>query len=303
MSGISTWAGRETTNSIADATSAGSSARPSQCSQSFSSVTTGPGITMVTRTCSSDSSFRSERQNPLTPGRSLSPAEALAETTLFVREGTRGGPTLEDVHAGRADRESLSANVRREPHTRFDGEGASVGGDPFESFLTGTTAYAFVEWLTTTLPFEIRSTGNEESMRYAYDALPAVDRVAFSETVAVRDGPEATFDVVARDQMGQPLFVASLEGGPDPTSAAAIEPFITDASDLCAVEDSLGGAFVVTGSYFESDGLELVREATSRSLLSRDKHRSLVSLTRKNGYHLCLVEAREDALYMTVPEL
>ena len=236
-------------------------------------------------------------------GPSLSPAEALAETTLFVREGTRGGPTLEDVHAGRADRESLSANVRLEPHTRFDGEGASVGGDPFESFLTGTTAYAFVEWLTTTLPFEIRSTGNEESMRYAYDALPAVDRVAFSETVAVEDGPEATFDVVVRDQMGQPLFVASLEGGPDPTSAAAVEPFITDASDLCAVEDSLGGAFVVTGSYFESDGLELVREATSRSLLSRDKHRSLVSLTRKNGYHLCLVEAREDALYMTVPEL
>jgi hypothetical protein len=236
-------------------------------------------------------------------GPSLSPAEALSGTTLFVREGTRGGPTLEDAHAGRADRESLSANVNPEPHTRFDGDGATVDGEPFESFLTGTTAHAFVEWLTTTLPFEIRSTGNEESMRYVYDTLPAVDRVAFSETVTVEDGREATFDAVVRDRMGDPLFVASFEKGPDPTSAAAIEPFITDASDLCAVEDSLGGAFVVTGSYFDSDGLELVREATSRSLLSRDKHRSLVSLTRKNGYHLCLVEARDNALYMTVPEL
>ncbi|PSQ44330.1 hypothetical protein BRD14_01305 [Halobacteriales archaeon SW_5_68_122] len=59
-------------------------------------------------------------------GPSLSPAEALEKTTLFVREGTRGGPTLEDIHAGRADRESLSANVRLEPHTRFNSEGAGV---------------------------------------------------------------------------------------------------------------------------------------------------------------------------------
>ncbi|PSQ37106.1 hypothetical protein BRD05_01260, partial [Halobacteriales archaeon QS_9_70_65] len=36
-----------------------------------------------------------------TAGPSLSPTEALSKTTLFVREGTRGGPTLEDAHQGR----------------------------------------------------------------------------------------------------------------------------------------------------------------------------------------------------------
>ncbi|PSQ12509.1 hypothetical protein BRC99_05265 [Halobacteriales archaeon QS_7_69_60] len=236
-------------------------------------------------------------------GSSLSPAEALSRTTLFVREGTRGGPTLEDVHAGDADRRTLAANVRLELHTRFDEDGVTVDGEPFESFLTDTGAYAFVEWLATTLPFEIRSTDSEEPMQYIYDALPEVDRVFFDETVSVDGDQEVTFDVVVRNRMGDPLFVATLEEGPDPTSAGAIEPFITRASDLCADSDSLGGAFVVTESYFESDGLELAREATSKSLLSREKHRSFVSLTRKDGYHLCLVEAREDALYMTLPEL
>ncbi|PSQ13744.1 hypothetical protein BRD02_12010 [Halobacteriales archaeon QS_8_69_73] len=73
-----------------------------------------------------------------TAGPSLSPTEALSKTTLFVREGTRGGPTLEDVHQGRTDRNALAANVELERHTRFDAAGATVGGEPYEPFLGRT---------------------------------------------------------------------------------------------------------------------------------------------------------------------
>jgi hypothetical protein len=241
-----------------------------------------------------------------TDGPSLSPTEALSKTTLFVREGTRGGPTLQDAHDGRADREALAANVGLERHTRFEEAGATVDGEPFESFLESTQAYEFVEWLVTDLLFEITLTGSEDAMAHLYDALPDVDRVFFEETVTVEDGGEhreVTFDVVVRDRNGEPLFVAALEESREPTPAGAVEPLVTDASDFCAANDSVAGAFAVTASYFEPGALELAREATTGSLLSRDRYRSFVTLTRKNGFHLCLVEARESSLHLALPEL
>ncbi|PSP77943.1 hypothetical protein BRC88_12025 [Halobacteriales archaeon QS_4_69_225] len=241
-----------------------------------------------------------------TPGPSLSPTEALSKTTLFVREGTRGGPTLEDAHQGRTDRDALAANVELERHTRFDAAGATVGGEPYESFLESSRAYRFVRWLTTELPFEIRATDSADAMRHLYDAIPDVDRAFFEETVAVGDGDErreVTFDVVVRDREGEPLVVATLKEGREPTGAAAVEPLVTDVSDFCAANDTVAAAFVVTASYFEADATELAREATSGSLLSRGRYRNFVSLARKNGFHLCFVEGRESSLYMTLPEL
>ena len=241
-----------------------------------------------------------------TAGPSLSPTEALSKTTLFVREGTRGGPTLEDAHQGRTDRNALAANVELERHTRFDAAGATVGGEPYEPFLESSRAYRFVRWVTTELPFEIRATDSADAMRHLYDAIPDADRAFFDETVAVDDGDErreVTFDVVVRDREGEPLVVATLEEGREPTGAAAVEPLVTDVSDFCAVDDTVAAAFVVTASYFEADATELAREATSGSLLSRGRYRSFVSLARKNGFHFCLVEGRESSLHMTLPEL
>ncbi|PSQ37221.1 hypothetical protein BRD05_01105, partial [Halobacteriales archaeon QS_9_70_65] len=114
---------------------------------------------------------------------------------------------------------------------------------------------------------------------------------------------EVTFDVVVRDREGEPLVVATLEEGRDPTGAAAVESLVTNVSDFCAANDTVAAAFVVTASYFEADATELAREATSKSLLSRGRYRSFVSLARKNGFHLCLVEGRESPPYMTLPEL
>lgn len=59
--------GLDTANTIAAATFAGSSARPPHRSQPFISVTTGPGITTVTRSPRSATSFRSARKKQLTP--------------------------------------------------------------------------------------------------------------------------------------------------------------------------------------------------------------------------------------------
>lgn len=239
-------------------------------------------------------------------GPMLSPAEALAGTSLFVREGTRGEATLEDAHAGRTDRETLAKNLRIEYHTQFDDEDATVDGEPFESWLRSSAPHEFVEWLIEDLLFEIQSTGAGSGLRHLYDALPQIDRVGFDDAVTIGDGEDergVAFDVVARNRMGEPLIVADIDESRDPTRAESIRPLIGDAEDVSMDNDTLTAAFSVTSSFFEPDALDAAREATSGSLLGRDKYRSYVKLARRNGFHLCLVESREESFHLAVPEL
>jgi uncharacterized coiled-coil protein SlyX len=238
--------------------------------------------------------------------RSLSPTEALSETSLFVREDTRGGDTLTDAHDGTADRDEVTENLHIEFHTTFDSDGVTVEGEPFETWLRSSSPYAFAEWLVTDLLFEIRSTGAQDGLKPLYDALPVIDRIGFDETIPVDSGAEdreVSFDIVARDKKGNPLAVAHFDQQRDPTYAETIEPFVTDSSDVGEAHETLAAAVVVTSSYFEADAMRATEEATSTSLLSRSKYRSYVKLSRSDGFHLCLVEARDGSFNLNVPEL
>jgi hypothetical protein len=231
----------------------------------------------------------------------LSPAEALAGTSLFVRYRSKRDPTLEDVREG-ADPGAVAENLRLEHHTQFDAEAVSVDGQAFDPFLTSTQGHAFVEWLVTALPYEIRDTGNADSLGGLYEALPALDRIEFDGEV---DAGEAavTFDLVGRDRMGQPLFVANLEDVRDPTDEHTLGALVNDATAVAERHETLAGSFGVTSAYFEPAALETANEATSGSLLSRSKRKSFVKLSRNQGFHLCLVEDRDESFYLSVPEL
>jgi hypothetical protein len=239
-------------------------------------------------------------------GPSLSTSEALAGTSLFIREATRGEATMEDARAGRVGRESLAENLRIEYHTQFEDQGATVDDLPFETWLRSSARYEFVEWLILELLFEIQSTGAESSMRHLYAAIPEIDRVGFDDAIAVgngQEGREITFDVVARNRMGDPLVVADIDESRDPTRAETLQPFLGNAEDVCVEHETLVGSFAVTSSYFEPDALDTAREATSGSLLSREKYRSYVKIARKKGFHLCLVESRKGSFHLAMPEL
>jgi hypothetical protein len=247
-------------------------------------------------------------EDDVAAGISLSPIEALSKTNLFIRSRNRGEATLEDARDGdeNADPEAVAGNLRIEYHTDFEDEGATVDGEPFEAWLRSSETYTFVEWLLTELFFEIQSTGAIEELEPLYNALPEIDRVGFEETIAVGDGEEGRdvdFNIVARDKKGNPVVVVAFDRQRDPTRAAAIEPLVTDASDVCEKHDSLVAAVAITSSYFESDARTAVEEATSTSLLSRSKYRSHVKLSRASGYHLCLAEFRDGSFNLTHPEL
>ncbi|MFC7187027.1 DUF7527 domain-containing protein [Halorubrum yunnanense] len=242
--------------------------------------------------------------------RSLSPGEARSGTNLFVRYDSKGGATLEDAHDGAVDREELRENLRIEHHTSFETEGLAVEGRPYEEFLRGTIEYGFTRWLVEDLPFEVSGTGNQSVLRDLYDAVPEIDRaeIGGSVSIAIRENGEETreqraFDLVLRDRMGNPLFVADLNDSRDPTAEGTLESLVGNGRDIAESNESFAAAFAVTESFFEPGALETASGAVGGGLFSRSKRASFVKLSRKQGYHLCLVEARDGGFHMTVPDL
>jgi hypothetical protein len=241
-------------------------------------------------------------------GVDLSAREALRKTNLLVRYDSKGRATLETAHAGNADRDDVDDNLRLDTHTSFDEGTATVEGQSFDAFLHDRIEYEFTEWLVRDLPYEIRDTGNADALADLYDALPEIDRIEMDAELEVPVDDESgdvetlTFDVVVRDKSGRPLVVANFNDSRDPATEEMVVHLEESARKLRAASD-LRAALLVTKSYFAPDALETVEEATGGSLLSRDSKKSYVKLSRKRGYHLCLVESRDGDFHVNVPEL
>ncbi|WP_123620646.1 hypothetical protein [Halorubrum sp. CSM-61] len=242
--------------------------------------------------------------------RSISPTEARSGTNLFVRYESKGGATLEDAHDGTVDRDALRENLRIEHHTSFETDGLVVDGRPYDEFLEDTIEYGFTRWLVEDLPFEVSGTGNQGVLRDLYDAIPEIDRaeIGGSVSIAIRENGEETreqrsFDLVLRDRMGNPLFVADLNDSRDPTAEGTLESLVENGRDIAESNEPFAAAFAVTESFFEPGALETASDAVGGGLFSRSKRASFVKLSRKQGYHLCLVEARDGGFHMTVPDL
>ncbi|WP_340101879.1 DUF7527 domain-containing protein [Salinibaculum salinum] len=240
----------------------------------------------------------------------MTPQEALTGTDIFVRYRSKGDATLEKAHDSGAVKTDVTENLRLEKHTQFDADVSAVGGREYDEFLEDTIAYKFVRWVVEDLLFEIQSTGHTETLGDLYDALPKINRVELNGavTVTVSEGGQETestetFDVVFRERMGDPLLVANINNSRQGASESMMEGLITAAERVGQTSDQFASAFLVTESFFEPEALETVAEATRGGILSRDKRKSFVNLSRKRGYHLCLVEARNQNFHLEVPEL
>lgn len=237
---------------------------------------------------------------------SMPPTEALSGTNLFVRYDRKGEATLERAHKGEVTREEVNDNLRLEHHTTFDTDGLGVDGEPYEQFLHESTEYGFAKWVVTDLLYEIGETGNRAALSQLFDAIPKIDRVELHGTVGVEteDGVEhREFDVIFRDQMGDALFVADMNTSRNATTQAMVGSLIENARTVAEGDDAFSTAFYVTESFFDPEALEAVSEETGGGFLSRSKRKSFVKLSRKQGFHLCLVEARNNEFHVNVPDL
>ncbi|MFD1587229.1 hypothetical protein ACFR9U_09555 [Halorientalis brevis] len=242
--------------------------------------------------------------------RRMSPGEVIDGTNLFVRYQSKGDATLESAYRGNAEPTAVNDNLDIQHHTQFDAEDVAVNGEPFTEFLHGTLQYKFVEWTTRVLPYEIRDTGHEGGLSDLYQALPEIDRAELNGTISVvyeEEGQEQrsqeTFDVVLRDRMGNPLVVANMNESRQPASQSMMESLITASNRVGESKESLAGSFLVTSSFFDPEAMEAAKDATGSGLLSRDKRESFVKLSRKEGFHLCLVQYLDGQFELSVPEL
>ncbi len=245
------------------------------------------------------------------PTRTLSVEKALAGTNLFVRYDSKGKPTLATVHDGAADHvdaETVNENLRIDHHTTFDTDGLAVDGQPFATVLADRIEMGFADWLVRKLPFEIRDTRNQNALGGVYDALPEIDRVELRGEVVLGVDDEGTtitetYDMVVRDKMGEPLFIVQIEDSPQPTEPSVIEQLIRDGNELSSHTDAFSAVFVVSTSYYGPAALEAVSDATSGGLLSRNKKKAYVSVSRKRGFHVCLADRLNGEFDLRVPEL
>jgi hypothetical protein len=251
-----------------------------------------------------------EQAGPAEPAE-YDPQTALAATTLLVRYDSLGAPTLASAEGGEdAERSAVRANRRLTPHTDLDTADARVAGTNFQDFLESSAEYRFVEWLLDALLFEIRATGNATALGALEEAIPTIDRADLRGTIDVEyvtDGETRRdterFDVVFRDRMDDPLLVARLDESPSPVPVERVTDLLTAANRVDETTGTLAGAFVISGGYFEPDSLETAAEVTDSGFLSRDSRKSFIGRSRRQGYHLCLVEALDGSFHLSVPEL
>ncbi len=242
-----------------------------------------------------------------TDGRDMSPETALAETTLLLRYGSRGAPTLSAAHDDTGvERAAVEENLRVDVHTPFDDRAATVDGRPFGEFIENRIEYRFFEWLVRDLLFEIRETGTQNALRDLYDALPSIDRAELRTAVVVGEDDEddrVEFDVVVRDAHERPLVVARINASRDPATEEMVVG-LRDSASHVGEDADLAAAFSVTESYFSGSARDAAEEATADSILSRNSKESYVKLSRKRGYHLCLVAVGSDEeFHLRVPDL
>ncbi|WP_276301015.1 DUF7527 domain-containing protein [Halorussus lipolyticus] len=240
-------------------------------------------------------------------GRQLSRSQAFDQTNLFVRYESKGEATLDEAAEGQVKPEEVNQNLRLEHHTQFETEGATVEGEPFEEFLHDSFEYQFVSWIIEELLYEIRDTGHRNGLKDLYESIPKIDRVDLHGSVGAGgdtdDTRQESFDIIMRDRMGNPLVVADLNDSRDPTTGDMMGALVDAADGVAHAHDELSGAFQVTESFFEPKALETAENATAGGFLSREKRESFVKLSRKRGYHLCLVESRSGGFHLNVPEL
>jgi len=236
-------------------------------------------------------------------GQEMSPTEALTGTDIFIRYYSKGNPTLEDARGGSASRDDVGENLQLEVHTQFERDDVAVGGQTYDTFLTERLEHQFVEWVTHDLLFEIRETSNQTALADLYDVIPQLDHAELNGRVGVDDEDTEQFDIVFRNRTGSPLVVANLNDSREAATESMMETVITKAEGVGRSADAFSGAFLVTRSFFDASAIELAGETTQSGLLSRDKRKSFVKLSRKRGYHLCLVEARDENFHLAAPDL
>jgi hypothetical protein len=90
--------------------------------------------------------------------------------------------------------------------------------------------------------------------------------------------------------------------------AAADDEQMTDlinkSRKIARAEQNFAGVFCVTTTIFEPTALQTADAATENGgLLDESRLQSYVELSRRTGFHLCLIKDREETFHVYRPDL
>jgi len=238
----------------------------------------------------------------------LPPRAAFEQTNLFIRYRDKAGPSLRDFRMQNAAIGKVRENLAVEYHTHFDAARTTIEGESFEAYLHEATEYRFIQWVTGDLLALIEETGNRGAMGPLFEAVTAIDRVELygevSASVATEDEPiSRPFDIIARNQVGDPLLVADVNTTPAATTRAMTESMTEKLADLAPAIADIAAGFYVTESFYDPGALQVIADQISGGIIPRTSKRSYVRMGRGRGFHLCLTERRGEQFYLNVPDL
>ncbi|PNW65640.1 UNVERIFIED_CONTAM: hypothetical protein BEN50_21820 [Euhalothece sp. KZN 001] len=238
----------------------------------------------------------------------LTARAAFEQTNLFIRYRNKAGPSLRDFRMQNAAISKVRENLAVEYHTHFDAPTTTIEGESFEEYLHGATEYQFIHWVTGDLLALIEATGNRGAMGPLFEAVTAIDRVELYGTVSASVAGEEEpisrpFDIIARNQVGDPLLVADVNTTPTATTRAMTESMTEKLADLAPAIADIAAGFYVTESFYDPGALQVIADQISGGIIPRTNKRSYVRLGRGRGFHLCLTERRGEQFYLNVPDL
>ncbi|MFN8578168.1 MAG: serine/threonine-protein kinase [Candidatus Sericytochromatia bacterium] len=162
--------------------------------------------------------------------------------------------------------------------------------------------YKFVDWLVNDYIYQINSTGNTQTLKLLYTAIPAIENIKFFEKLSL-DNKNIEFSIamygkVKGEHNKKALFVVRVGNG----NKIDVENFITDAN-LIKKNGKVGdihAAFYISQTPYEVEIDKLFSEKTvepKKSFLSLDataKYKGFIKHGYGKGFHLNLIEYNYD---------
>jgi serine/threonine protein kinase len=165
--------------------------------------------------------------------------------------------------------------------------------------------YKFVEWLVNEYIYQINSTGNTQTLKLLYSAIPAIENIKFFEKLNSEDNKSSyEFSIVMHGKVKgehnkKAIFLVRIGNG----HKNDVESFINDANSIKkngGKSADINAAFYVSQVPYEVDVNKLFAERTvepKKSFLSLDasaKYKGFVKLGYGKGFHFNLVEYNHD---------
>jgi serine/threonine protein kinase len=174
-----------------------------------------------------------------------------------------------------------------------------------QSLVESSLHLRFSQWMIREYFYLLNSSGSINTLKYIYSWIPAIEYLAFEESLQGDDGKMHAFNLVAHGQvkgekLKKVLSLICFGSGTEAEVNDFIDRVISVKKQLIKSGD-IGGALYISSGPFDTDALKLFyartvepRKGLMGSLDTLTKYKGFVRIGMNRGFHLNLIEHRKD---------